>query len=80
MGNLILEAYKELMEENGMINMEVNLDVKIGRESGLDSLGIVNFIVILEEKLDMNLDKVLVDIRKCTSLREIAKVLQEVKK
>ncbi len=77
MENLVLEAYNEFLLENGISNTDINLDVKLGREAGLDSMGIVNFIIILEEKMDVSLDNVLAQIRKSKDLKGIVQILKK---
>lgn len=77
MENLVLEAYNEFLLENGISNTDINLDVKLGREAGLDSMGIVNFIIILEEKMDVSLDNVLALIRKSKDLKGIVQILKK---
>lgn len=73
---IVLETYAEVLRDNNL-DIEPNLDNKLGRESGLDSLGIVDFIVGLEDKLDISLDKSLKDIRESNSIGEIVSIIEK---
>jgi acyl carrier protein len=73
--NAILECYKDLIKEK---NLEITPDLNnvVGRESGLDSLGIVGFIVNIEDRLDISLDPVLAQIRQSKTLNDIVKIVE----
>ena len=75
MEKLVLEAYKSVIEEAGKSVDNINLDIEVSRENGLDSLGFVEFIIVLEEKTGKKLDPVLSQIRKSKNLKEIVGVL-----
>mgnify|MGYP004573813335 CR=1 FL=1 len=75
MEKLVLEAYKSVIEEAGKSVDNINLDIEVSRENGLDSLGFVEFIIVLEEKTGKKLDPVLSQIRKSKNLKEIVDVL-----
>jgi len=54
--NLLFEAIKEFNSENSY-NLNQSLDtVLFGENSPLDSLGLVNFIVAVEERIEDDLD------------------------
>lgn len=54
--NLLYEAIKEFNSENSY-NLNQSLEtVLFGEKSPLDSLGLVNFIVAVEEKIEDDLD------------------------
>ena len=46
------------------------------RESGIDSLGIVTLVLELEERLGIELDSCLADIRKAQTIDDIIKIVQ----
>ena len=75
MEKLVLEAYKSVIEEAVKSVDNINLDIEVSRENGLDSLGFVEFIIVLEEKTGKKLDPVLSQIRKSKNLKEIVDVL-----
>ena len=75
MEKLVLEAYKSVIEEAGKSVDNINLYIELSRENGLDSLGFVEFIIVLEEKTGKKLDPVLSQIRKSKNLKEIVDVL-----
>lgn len=74
---VVLECYAKVLVEMGK-DIIPSLDVEIGRESGLDSLGLVNLMFEIEEALDINLESVLIGIRQSHTLREIVVLVQEV--
>ena len=79
MGNVaevVLACHAEILK-NSNIDVQPSLDNPFGRESGIDSLGIVNFIMDIEEKLNIDLDDKLSDIRKCKTFRELVEIIEE---
>ena len=48
----------------------------VNRESGIDSLGIVTLVLELEERLGIELDSCLADIRKAQTIDDIIKIVQ----
>ncbi len=48
----------------------------LNRDTGIDSLGIVSLILDIEEKLNIDLDLYLAKIRKCTTIKELAEIIQ----
>ena len=73
---VVLSCQAELLKSKN-IDMQPNLDNPFGRESGIDSLGIVNFIMDIEEKLNIDLDDKLSDIRKCKTFREVVEIIKK---
>jgi acyl carrier protein len=71
----VLDCYKEVLED-GPSNIEPSLDAVNGAESGLDSLGLVNLMILIEERLDITLESVLIDIRKSHKLSDIVKLVE----
>jgi len=73
---VVLGCYENLVKEKG-VDITPDLEVRIRRENGLDSLGIVNFIVEIEEELDASLDSVLKEIRKVKTLGELVTLIEK---
>lgn len=74
--SLVFEAHKEVLE-NSNLNATTDLDTVVGRESGLDSMGIVDFVISLEEKLDISLDSILAQIRQSNTLKDIVILVED---
>ncbi|WP_419871391.1 phosphopantetheine-binding protein [Candidatus Pristimantibacillus sp. PTI5] len=72
---IVLESYAKVLEEANL-NFKPSLDVVIGRDSGLDSLGLVNLMIEIEEALDITLESVLVEIRQSHKLNELVALVQ----
>lgn len=70
----VLECQKRLYKENE-IALEPFLDHEFDRNHGIDSLGVVNFVVDLEDELGIELDNVLGQIRNCKTFNEVADVV-----
>ncbi|WP_127530186.1 acyl carrier protein [Paenibacillus kobensis] len=71
----IMDCYKKVLEESGL-NIEPSMDVTIGRDSGLDSLGLVNLMIEIEEMFDITLASVLVEIRQSHKLSELVPLIE----
>lgn len=74
---IVLECHKEILIKSN-IDMELSLDNPFGRESGIDSLGIVDFVLSIEEKLGIDLDEKLSNIRKCKTIRELVEIIEKI--
>ena len=72
----VLEAYNEVIQ---MHNLEVKADINnlITKENGFDSLTFVDFIIALEEKLDINLDSYIMKIRQSKVVKDIIDIISE---
>lgn len=73
----ILVAYARVLE-NSDIEGVPNLDCRIGRDPGLDSLGIVNLVFEIEDTLNLSLDSVISSIRDSKTLRDVAFIVSNV--
>ena len=49
---------------------------KIMRDNGIDSLGIVNMILDIEDELNIELDGCLQEIRECHTIADVIKVIE----
>ncbi len=73
----VIQAYKSIAKITD--NVEVDLSFEISRNNGFDSLGFVNFVVELEDALNMELDKYLAQIRKANTLQDIVRIVENEK-
>ncbi len=65
---------KKIMEKSRG-SIEVDMDTAISRDKGIDSLGIVNLVLELEDQFGIELDDHLGDIRKCETVRNLVDVM-----
>lgn len=72
----VLECYKRIMKSKGSIP-NISINDKLKDENAIDSLDFVEFIVYIEEDLNIVLDSLLSEIRKCSTLKEIASVIEK---
>lgn len=73
----LIEIYKGILKiepEN-----EIDLNAEISRELGFDSLGMVDFVINIEDAFDIELDKYLAEIRKAPNLSEIVRIVENAK-
>ncbi len=74
---IVMESYKKVLDASGS-TITPSLDAVIGRNSGLDSLGLVNLMIEIEEALDITLETVLTEIRQSQKLSEIVPLVLRV--
>ena len=67
---IVLEQHTQIMRENGIDDYSRE-DMEVGASSGLDSLGIVDFIIGIEGELNIELDESLGEIRNSKTIKEI---------
>lgn len=72
---IVLEVHTKLMQDEG-IPKESCREMRVGRECGIDSLGIVTMVLEIEERLGLDLDDCLADIRRARTVDDIIKVVQ----
>ncbi len=72
---LVIEAYREIAKNS--VNKEITINDEISRELGFDSLGMVEFIINLEEKLDIELDNCLAEIRNAKTIGDVINILNQ---
>ena len=75
----VINAHNELLEELG-IDLISSPEAKICRENGIDSLGIVTLILNIEEKLDIDLEESLKEIRNSSYISELIEIVENVYK
>lgn len=74
----IMRCHNNIMKEQG-IDKKSKPEMNLSRENGIDSLGIVNMILDIEEELDMDLENYLASIRKCKTVGELAFLIESIK-
>lgn len=74
--DIVLEQHTRVMRQNG-INEDSREDMEVGPSCGLDSLGIVDFIIGIEEELNIELDESLSEIRKSKTIKEIIDIIEK---
>lgn len=73
----LISIYKDMLKNEP--ENEIDLNAEISRELGFDSLGMVNFVISIEDEFDIELDKYLAEIRKAPTLLEIARIVENAK-
>lgn len=73
---IVLDVHTKLMGEEGIYKVS-NKEMRVGRECGIDSLGIVTMVLEIEERLGVDLDSCLADIRRARTIDDIIKVVEE---
>ena len=71
----ILQVYDNVIKEKEVTQNNAISQKGVGRESGLDSLSFVSLIVGIEEKLDINLDSVLIELRNTKTLSAVIDIV-----
>lgn len=56
-------------------NEKISLETKLGREEGIDSLGIVQLIIEVEESFNINCDEYLIDIRNASNIKALCNIV-----
>lgn len=72
---VVYRVHTEIMKEQG-INKESSADLAFARDNGIDSLGIVNMILDIEDELEVELDSCLQEIRKCRTVGDVIKTIE----
>ncbi|MBY9080750.1 hypothetical protein KIH86_13575 [Paenibacillus sp. HN-1] len=75
--DFVLDCYRKVLEEVPG-EFEAALDARVGKAPGLDSLGLVNLMIEIEEGLHISLETVLIDIRKSQTLADIVPLVEKV--
>lgn len=73
---IVFQSFLEMIKEEGLDIVSTE-DMDINRETGFDSLGLVTFVLILEEKLGIDLDNYLGKIRECKKLQDVIDLVDE---
>lgn len=71
---IVYDAIYDIMHQEAIF-VEIDDETELTREIGIDSMGIVSLILLLEEKMEIELDNYLIDIRKCRRVEELVQML-----
>lgn len=72
----IIENLHQILNESG-IDADITEETELSRDMGVDSLGIVNLILGIEEDLEIDLDDYLAEIRKAHTVRELSVIIEK---
>ena len=70
----LIDIYKKISNIDSENDVDINSE--ISREVGFDSLGMVDFIIQIEEGFDIQLDSYLSEIRTSGKLSDIVRIVQ----
>ena len=73
----LIDIYKKISNIDSENDVDINSE--ISREVGFDSLGMVDFIIQIEEGFDIQLDSYLSEIRTSGKLSDIVRIVQNAK-
>lgn len=73
----LIDIYKKISNIDSENDVDINSE--ISREVGFDSLGMVDFIIQIEEGFDIQLDLYLSEIRTSGKLSDIVRIVQNAK-
>lgn len=74
--NSIISSTQKLVD-NVEKNMVVSETTELTRDNGVDSLGIVNLILDIEDDLSIELDDYLVEIRNAKSVSDLIEIVNK---
>lgn len=72
----IIENFQQILNESG-IDADITEETELSRDMGIDSLGIVNLILGIEEDLEIDLDDYLAEIRKAHTVKELSVIIEK---
>ena len=72
----IIENLHQILNESG-IDADITEETELSRDMGVDSLGIVNLILGIEEDLEIDLDDYLVEIRNAKSVSDLIEIVNK---
>jgi len=72
---VVQKCHQEILDDAG-IDVISNLDMKMSRENGIDSLGMVTLILSVEEELGIELDQFLSEIRNANYLKDFVDIIK----
>lgn len=76
---IVFKCHNKIMKEKG-INKESSEELTLTRDNGIDSMGIVSFVIDLEDELDTELERHLSKVRKCRTIGDLITLLNIVVK
>lgn len=72
----IIKNFQQILDESG-IEAVITEETELNRDMGIDSLGIVNLILSIEEDLEIELDDYLAEIRNAHTVRELSEIVEK---
>jgi len=74
--NIVIKCCQEVISENHD-DIVVGMETELTSDLGIDSLGLVSLVLLLEENLDIDLDEYLMEIRSSKSVDQLVKVIYQ---
>lgn len=71
----IIKNFEQILDESG-IEAVITEETELNRDMGIDSLGIVNLILGIEEELEIELDEYLLDVRNAKTIKELINIVE----
>lgn len=72
----IIKNFQQIVDESG-IEAVITEETELNRDMGIDSLGIVNLILSIEEDLEIELDDYLAEIRNAHTVKELSAIIEK---
>ena len=72
----IIKNFQQILDESG-IEAVITEETELNRDMGIDSLGIVNLILSIEEDLEIELDDYLAEIRNAHTVKELSALIEK---
>lgn len=72
----IIKNFQQILDESG-IEAVITEETELNRDMGIDSLGIVNLILSIEEDLEIELDDYLAEIRNAHTVKELSAIIEK---
>ena len=74
--DVVIKNFRQILDEFG-VTTAITEETQLNRDMGIDSLGIVNLIVGIEEDLKIELDDYLAEIRNAHSVKELSVIIEK---
>ena len=74
--DVVIKNFRQILDEFG-VAVAITDETELNRDMGIDSLGIVNLIVGIEEDLEIELDDYLAEIRNAHSVKELSVIIEK---
>lgn len=74
--DVVIKNFRQILDEFG-VAVAITEETELNRDMGIDSLGIVNLIVGIEEDLEIELDDYLAEIRNAHSVKELSVIIEK---
>lgn len=74
--DVVIKNFRQILDKFGVATA-ITEETELNRDMGIDSLGIVNLIVGIEEDLKIELDDYLAEIRNAHSVKELSVIIEK---